>query len=167
MQMTNRRLIVVDDEPGILDAYRTILSPETKAAAPIVSSRRKVVTPAATAIVTYDVTYCSSGEAALEKIGAALKAGLPFVGGFFDVKLGPGIDGIETIHRAQKLDKQLLVCIVSAYQDRSLEEIAKIFGDEFDGQWDFMMKPFNRMEILQKARNMASNWEYRRTRKAA
>lgn len=169
MQPSNRRLIVVDDEPGLLEAYRTIFSPA--AAAPtIVSSRSKAVAPVTAPSgpgPQYEVTYCSTGEDALLKIETAVKAKTPFVGGFFDVKLGPGIDGIETIKRSQGLDPHLLVCIVSAYQDRSLEEIAKVFGEEFDGQWDFLMKPFGRMEIAQKARNMVANWEWRRTRRAA
>jgi len=158
----NNRLIVVDDEPGILEGYKGILSPPALAAPVILSSRSKAPQAAAAVpTVRYDVTYCSSGEEAIAKIEAGLQAGTPFVGGFFDVKLGPGIDGIETIRRAQAMDPRLLVCIVSAYQDRSLEDIAKVFGADFDGQWDFLMKPFGGMEIAQKAKNLVSNWAWR------
>lgn len=190
MQPTNRRLIVVDDEPGVLDAYRVVFSQATSSVSPRIQSSRSHVereampanpndksepnAPSAVSgkaqhgrLPVFEVTFCTSGEEVLEKIREGLDSGCPYVGGFFDVKLGGGIDGIETIRRAQIMDPQILVCIVSAYQDRSLEEIAKIFGEDFDGQWDFMMKPFNRMEILQKANNLVTNWEWRRTRTAA
>jgi protein-export SecD/SecF family membrane protein len=80
------------------------------------------------------------------------------VGGFFDVKLGPGIDGIETIRQAKDIDPNIMCCIVSAYQDRQIEEIMKIFGDEFSDHWDFLTKPFSSAEITQKANNLISNW---------
>jgi len=165
--VTNNRLIVVDDEPGILDGYRNILSP-TAAAPMIVSSRsRTAAAPAAPVPVPalYEVTYCSSGEEAVAKMEAGLKAGTPYVGGFFDVKLGPGIDGIEAIRRSLQMDARLLVCIVSAYQDRNLDEIARIFGEDFAGHWDFMKKPFAAPEIAQKAKNMVANWAWKNLRK--
>lgn len=163
----NNRLIVVDDEPGILDGYRNILTPAAPTPMLLSSRSRGAAIAAAPAAVPalYEVSYCSSGEEALKKVEENLKAGTPFVGGFFDVKLGPGIDGIETIRQAQKKDPRLLVCIVSAYQDRNLEEIARIFGEEFDGQWDFMMKPFANAEIVQKAKNLVANWAWRNLRK--
>lgn len=166
MEISNRRLICVDDEEGILDAYRAILGAPAAAAPVIQSSRGRAAAAVAVAptreVATYEVTCCLTGEEALLKIEQAVKTGQPYVGGFFDVKLGSGIDGIETIRRAAGLDKNLLVCICSAYQDRSLDEIAKIFGDEFEGHWDFMMKPFTKMEITQKAKNLVVNWQWRR-----
>lgn len=162
----NRRLIVVDDEPGILDAYRIILGQVTSSAPVIVSSRRGGAATAAAAPVqapeAFEVAYASTGEQALIEIEKALKEGNPFCGGFFDVKLGAGIDGIETIRRAKDLDPQILCCMVTAYQDRSLDEIGKIFGAEFADRWDFLTKPFAHNEILQKARNLVSNWDRRK-----
>jgi two-component system NtrC family sensor kinase len=162
----NRRLIVVDDEPGILDAYRIILGQVTSSAPVIVSSRRGGAAAAVAAPVQaadpFEVVYAATGEAALIEIEKAYKAGTPFCGGFFDVKLGAGIDGIETIRRAKDLDPNILVCMVTAYQDRSLDEIGKIFGTEFADRWDFLTKPFAHNEILQKARNLESNWDRRK-----
>jgi len=160
----NSRLIVLDDEPGILDAYRFILSPITPQQG-VRSSRRGGNTAAAVAPVAkaepFEVTYAQTGEQTLELIAKGIEEGHPFVGGFFDVKLGPGMDGIETIRRAQKLDPNILCVIVTAYQDRNIDEINHIFGERFADQWDFLTKPFNRGEILQKARNLVSNWERR------
>ena len=166
--LINRRLIVVDDEPGILDAYRIILNPVATQSPRIVSSRRSAAVAAAaapsasTATEAFEVVFVATGEAAVAEIEKALKAGTPYAGGFFDVKLGAGIDGIETIRRAKDLDPSILCCMVTAYQDRSLDEIGKIFGEEYSDRWDFLTKPFSHNEILQKARNLVSNWDRRK-----
>jgi signal transduction histidine kinase len=164
----NSRLIVVDDEPGILEAYRIILNPVAANTPRIVSSRRGGAAAAVAAPTALpqagalEVVYVNTGELALQAIEKALKEGKPFAGGFFDVKLGAGIDGIETIRRAKDLDPQLLCCMVTAYQDRSLDEINKIFGVEYSDRWDFLTKPFAHNEIQQKARNLVSNWDRRK-----
>lgn len=165
--LRNQRILVVDDEPGILDAYRIILAPAATAPARVASSRRAASTAAQVelAFPVFEVTYASTGEAALLEVEKALKEGRPFAGGFFDVKLGSGIDGIETIRRIKDLDPSLLCCMVTAYQDRNLDEINKIFGDEYSDRWDFLTKPFAHNEIQQKARGLVSNWDRRKREK--
>lgn len=162
----NRRILVVDDEPGILDGYRAILSPTVAAGPRVVSSRAKgSAATAAQPVATpnaFEVSYASNGEEALNLIKKGISEGNPYVGGFFDVKLGRGIDGIETIRQAKAFDSQLLVVLVTAYQDRSIDEIAKIFGEEFSDHWDLLSKPFTHNEILQKAKHLISDWNRRR-----
>ncbi len=161
----NRRLLIVDDEPGILDAYRIILNPVQTSVPRIASSRRQTAAVAATPVAVaeaFEVVYVTSGEQAIEAVKQGLDSGTPFAGGFFDVKLGTGIDGIETIRRLKDLDPSLLCCMVTAYQDRNLDEINRLFGDEFSDRWDFLTKPFATNEILQKARNLVSNWDRRK-----
>ncbi len=164
----NRRLLVVDDEPGVLDAYRIILQPVLTAQPRLASSRHSAAAqslPTPQSAEAFEVSYATNAESALQAIEAAVKIGKPFAGGFFDVKLGPGIDGIETIRRAIQIDPELLCCIVTAYQDRSLDEIHRIFGDAFSDQWDFLSKPFSHNEIQQKARHLSLNWDRRKREK--
>jgi two-component system NtrC family sensor kinase len=159
----NRRILVLEDEPGILDAYRAVFEP----AAPVTvrSSRSSSATLAAASLpqeALFQVTYASNGLEALKMIEEAVKTGQPYVGGFFDVKLGPGIDGIETIRRAKEIEPDLHCVITTAYQDRSVDEITNIFGEEFSDRWDFLSKPFSHPEILQKARQLSSHWDRRK-----
>jgi signal transduction histidine kinase len=63
------------------------------------------------------------------------------------------------------MDVELLCVIVSAYQDRSVDEILKIFGEEYADRWDFLTKPFSTNEIVQKSRNLISNWDRRKREK--
>jgi len=173
-RLMNRRILIVDDEPALLDSYRMILGGSPKSFS-IASSRSKGGAAAAAQMTSFadpmastapfELTLVSSGEEAIEQIEYALKAGHPFVGGFFDVKLGSGIDGLETIKRAKTLDPNLLCVTVTAYQDRSIDEISKMFGEFYADRWDFISKPFSNNEILQKARNLVSNWDRRKREK--
>ncbi len=161
----NRRLLILDDEPGILEAYAGILAPRSS---PTVRSSRQVAGAApqpTEAIGAFEPTYVSNGPDALKAIETALTEGRPFAGGFFDVKLGPGWDGIETLKRAKDVDTDFLCVIVTAYQDRSIEDITKLFGETFSDRWDFLSKPFTRGEILQKANNLVANWDRRKREK--
>lgn len=170
----NRRILIVDDEPALLDSYRTILSggprklslssSRSAGAAAAAASMTSVSDPAPAA-APFELTLVASGEEALEQIEYAMKDNRPFVGGFFDVKLGAGMDGVETIRRAKTMDPNLLCVTVTAYQDRSIDEITKIFGEYYADRWDFISKPFSNNEILQKARNLVSNWDRRKREK--
>jgi CheY-like chemotaxis protein len=158
MKINNRRLLVLDDEQDVIDAYKMVLSPEpsTVASSRDVSQKGKPSSP------PLDVTYVNSGEEALQEIACSFSDGRPFAGGFFDVRLGEGIDGIETIKKAKDMDPNMSFVIVTAYQDRSIDDISEVFGKDFTGRWDFLDKPFAEMVIQQKACNMIANWNLRR-----
>lgn len=159
----NRRLLILDDEPVVLEGYKAILSIAQGAPPVIVSSRRQSTALAPRPVVEpFEAVYVTEGEDALVEIQRGCSKKKPFVGGFFDVKLKKGIDGIETIRRAKELDPNLLCVVVTAYQDRSIDEITKIFGEDFDDRWDFLSKPFLHAEILQKAKHLIYNWDRRR-----
>jgi two-component system, NtrC family, sensor kinase len=158
----NNRLIVVDDEPGIIEAYRSMLNAKQPEGG-IQSSRQKNALSITRdpAPAPFEVKYVMSGEEAIAEVSEKFHAGTPYLGGFFDVKLGAGIDGLETIRRIKGMDPNFLCVIVTAYQDRTVEEIRKLLGDEYTSNWDIMTKPFFRIEILQKAFNLCSNWNDR------
>lgn len=162
MSEFNRSVLVVDDEPEALQGYRDFLTESAAASVPKRSSRGAFGTKAGTAQVPaepeFRVLTAASGEEALKIFESELKAGRPIAAGFFDVKLGAGMDGIALIHALQALDPDIHCAVVTAYQDRSVEEIEQVFGAQFKDQWDYLNKPFTRGEIVQKARQMLSAW---------
>jgi two-component system NtrC family sensor kinase len=103
----------------------------------------------------------SSGEQAVELVKAERDAGRRVAAGFFDVKLGAGMDGLQTIQAVRALDPDLYCVVVTAYHDRTVEEINRLFGESFKDRWDYLNKPFTQGEIVQKARQMVSAWNRR------
>ncbi len=74
---------------------------------------------------------------------------------FIDVRMPPGIDGLETARKIRTLDDRIYVIIVTAYSDRSVEEIQAVL------EHDVLLarKPLSRDEILQQARNACNRWQ--------
>ena len=158
----SRRILVVDDENEILQAYKDILSPKSNVVA--LKSSRSISSeskPVSTTDV-FEVVAVSSGEEAVEAVRKSVQEGKPFAIGFFDVLLKGGIDGIEAVRQIHDIDKELYAVLVTAYQDRHVNSIQKVFGPEFQDRWDYLNKPFSEGEILQKARSMVSMWNIRR-----
>lgn len=163
----NNRIICVDDEKDIVQAYVDFLAP-APSGAPKVSSRAAAPAAAApmSSSLNYEILKCYSGEEAIALVKSELAAGRRIAGGFFDVKMEGGIDGIQTIQELWKIDPGLNCTIVTAYQDRSVQDINQLFGPDHQDQWDYLNKPFTQGEIVQKARQMTSSWNRREMLKA-
>ncbi|MBK9293879.1 MAG: response regulator [Oligoflexia bacterium] len=163
--LKSNRILVVDDEKAILQSYLDILSPSKDNVVAIKSSRARAVPHQAAAAGessdAFDVVAVASGEQAVAEVKKAVKEGRPFAVGFFDVLLGSGIDGIEAVRQIHEADPAMYAVLVTAYQDRHVNSIQKVFGKEFQDRWDYLNKPFTEGEILQKARGMMAAWNLR------
>jgi len=158
----NLTILIVDDEPETLKGYADFLSAKESSARR--SSRRTAATEERSVFSpneTYRLLTASTGERAVEIAFEEGQAGRRIAAGFFDVKLGEGMDGIATIQKIRELDPGIHCVIVTAYQDRSVEEIHKLFGDSYKDCWDYLNKPFTQGEIVQKARQMTGAWNKR------
>lgn len=166
--MTNNRIICVDDEKDIVQAYVDFLAPAATGTPKVSSRGAPAAAPAAAATTAgYEILKAYSGEEALALVKSELAAGRRIAGGFFDVKMEGGIDGIQTIQELWKIDPTINCTIVTAYQDRSVQDINQLFGPSHQDQWDYLNKPFTQGEIVQKARQMTSSWNRREELKAA
>lgn len=164
----NRRILVVDDEPDIGQAIAQFLRAKpvggSSNVAPIRRSSRsaKTTEPNSSVAGEFEVTVVTNPKDAILAVQAAQKESRPFAMGFFDVKLGADIDGIELVRQILQIDNNMCAVFVTAYQDRSVDTIAGLLGDENREKWDYMNKPFNEGEILQKARNATALWDLHR-----
>lgn len=161
----NYRILVVDDEVEIGKIYQDILV-EKQPTATVQSSRSASnVIPLkkeGERSFQFAVTVCNSAAEALKIVKEAHERGEPFAMGFFDVRLGEGMDGIELVQGIHAIDPQLFAVFVTAYNDRTLDSISQVLGADKMDRWDYMNKPFQRSEIIQKARNFVSLWNLRR-----
>ncbi|MCM2282319.1 MAG: ATP-binding protein [Bdellovibrionaceae bacterium] len=183
----NHRILIVEDETAIADAYKDILGSSGN----VTSLRRSSRSPgggappagadpgASTAMhstagsqsppaeaaklpTRFELTVVHSAEQALAEIKHAVKQKRPFTMGFFDVLLGGGMDGIELVKQIHEIDPDLYAVFVTAYSDRSVDSIQTFLGADHAARWDYLNKPFTQGEILQKARAGVSVWNLRR-----
>ena len=75
-----------------------------------------------------------------------------------------GIDGSETIKRILQLDNQMLCAVVTAYTDRSPDQLATLFKKQDD--WLYFNKPFTIGELQQTAYHLVTAWNQRREMEA-
>jgi signal transduction histidine kinase len=153
----NRSLLIVDDEPETLKGYSEFLSPSLQGT--VKRSSRSAASPdAPVSKDSFRLLLAKSGEEAVEIFKAEKAAGRRVAAGFFDVKLGAGMDGLATIQAIKAIDPEIFCVIVTAYHDRTVDEINELFGEDFKDHWDYLNKPFTRGEIVQKARQMTAAW---------
>lgn len=94
---------------------------------------------------SFDVVTAMQGLDALDEHDHALRADRPFDIALIDVRMPPGIDGVETATRLRKADPRILIGIVTGQADLEFEEIARrVMPKE---RIFFIRKPFLRDEI--------------------
>jgi CheY-like chemotaxis protein len=148
------RVLVVDDEPDVLDAYQQVLkrillsSPDelealtTELFADQSAERSKGATIGA-------IDFCRQGEDAVRQIKDKLGEGNYYPVAFVDIRMPPGIDGLETAKRLRQVHPSINIVIVTGYSDHTPAQIAQQVG-RIDGLF-YLVKPFHPDEILQLA----------------
>jgi len=159
LENKNRKILVVDDESEIREGYKSALSPAPSAK--LLSSRAAPTPVNDTNPIEgtpFEILEAENGEQALEIFKREFEAGKPFTCAIVDVRMPGKLDGLQFIREAWKIDPNARMVVATAYQDRSVNEIDRLFGEEFQDHWDYLSKPFTAGEIIQKARQMVSAW---------
>ena len=159
----NRRILVVDDDSGILDAFGSIFG-ETSGN-PVMDEGRALFDDLpgdGSSVVTdpWEIVTAGNGEEGVLTVQAAVTGKIPFAMIFLDMKM-PGIDGAETARRIWQIDPHVKIVIMTAYSEFKPEKISTIAGRE---ELFYLRKPFARDEILQFARSLVRQWNLERER---
>lgn len=162
----NWRVLIVEDEPAIAEAIKSIIVPSSNVIPINRSSRQKPIAaslnpdpnPPEHRKDKFEVVWAKNPTEALELVRNSVADDMPFAMGFFDVLLGSEIDGIELVRQIQAIDAKMFAVFVTAYHDRTVDSINQILGQSKSDRWDYMNKPFTDGSILQKARNSVSMW---------
>ena len=158
------RILVIDDNPAIHEDFRKILCADRTH-----SSRVEALEAALFQSPKplgeqrqFKIDSAYQAEEGLARVFHALQKGDPYEMAFVDVRMLPGLDGIEITPMLWKADPTLQIIICTAYSDYSWEEMfAKVGASD---RMFILKKPFDRMEILQLAHNLV---EERRLQKEA
>ena len=100
--------------------------------------------------VEFSFDHAFQGEEALKFIEQA--KGTPYDVVFMDVRMPPGIDGIQTIKEVRKQKPEYPFIICTAYMDYTWEEVVKILGSE--SNIALMKKPFTKQKILENLKTL-------------
>ncbi len=170
------QVLVVDDEEAIRQVYREFLDESgerrgslrsfrarAEAVGPRVGPAPSEVRAMGDAANQMAPLMASSGEEALELVRSHRTEARPIGVAFLDVKLGGGIDGLETASAIRGVDPRVFCTFVTAFTDRRLDEFGALFGPAHHDEWGYIHKPFTRIEVVQKARQQVTAWRLKRT----
>jgi diguanylate cyclase (GGDEF)-like protein len=161
-----KRVLVVDDDTQVLEGYRRVLTslmrsdaaPESDfdaLSAEIFGAASSVPEPAP---LLDEVVYHRQGEHAVRATEEALARGRPFALVFLDMRMPPGIDGLETARRIRSLDPHVNVVIVTGYSDHKPAEITAAVGRP--EKLFYLVKPFDAAELQQLTHALANRWSF-------
>ena len=159
MMIENRRILIADDLPDIHEDYRKILTPRSTSSVTLQGAAdfapHLVAAPAHNPN-PFQIDTVMQGEDAIQAVTHASAEGRPFAMIFLDVRMPPGIDGIETAQRLREIDPTLQVVLCTAYSDYTFADISRRFK-ESDGLL-ILKKPFDPAEVQQLAHALCRKW---------
>ncbi|MBN1208088.1 MAG: response regulator [Myxococcaceae bacterium] len=161
----NRRILVVDDNRAIHQDFRKILCPDTEDDTSLDAMESGIfghVQPPPHE-PGFEVSSAFQGEEAIERVRSARQQGRPYALAFVDIRMPPGLNGVETTAHLWREDPDLQVVICSAYADYSWEEMMQQLGRS--QRLLILRKPFDDIEVLQLADALTEKWELLRSNK--
>ncbi len=152
-------LLFIDDEVDIIDSYARIFqssreekdysledAAENFFGEGVVSLRKE-------SDLDFKVFTALQGEEGLEIVKAQIKKKDPVCVAFIDMRMPPGINGMQTAKRIRELDPRVEIVIVTAYSDANYKEIVDTIGGA--DKLLYLKKPFDIQEIKQLALNLS------------
>jgi signal transduction histidine kinase len=160
--LPHRRILIIDDNPSIHQDFRKILSAAESSSSLDALETAIFGAPQGRAggAYSFEVDSASQGEEGIQRVQAAAREGRPYSLAFVDIRMPPGIDGVETTARLWKADEDLQVVLCSAYADYSWEEVAQRLG--INQRLLILRKPFDNIEVRQMAHALAQKWDLAR-----
>jgi len=158
----NRRILVIDDSPSIHDDFRKILVGEpgntglAMARAALFGSKRLTPPP----LITYQMDSAMQGTEGIDMVRKAMQEIKPYAMAFVDMRMPPGLDGMQTIQRLWKVDPRLQVVICTAYSDYGWNDVIDTLGQS--DRLLILKKPFDTAEVSQLACALTAKWDLSR-----
>ncbi|MGB6603576.1 MAG: EAL domain-containing protein [Steroidobacteraceae bacterium] len=163
------RVLVVDDEAEVRDAYRQILleSEVSREMAGFHALRSRLFNKQGgttsrprTQSAGFEPVFCDQADAAVAAVREALAQERPFAVVFLDMRMPPGADGVWAATRIRELDPAVEIVICTAYSDTDPCEMGGIVPPE--DKLSYLQKPFHPHEVRQMTIALASKWRAER-----
>ncbi|XXF78968.1 ATP-binding protein [Myxococcaceae bacterium GXIMD 01537] len=155
--MASRRILVVDDHRSIHQDFQRLLSPPREGAALDALEAALFGEQAPSQAPGFEVDSAYQGEEGIARVRSAVSEGRPYAVAFVDIRMPPGLDGVETTVRLWEEDPDLQVVLCSAYADYSWEEMMRRLG--ISQRLLILRKPFDATEARQMAHALTEKWE--------
>lgn len=150
------RVLVADDDKHVLDCYREAFCDDEptnrmraldEMAAELFDPEQDIVDEP-----KFDIVACSQGDDAIRKAAAASESGQPFDVVILDVRMPPGIDGVEAGSQIRELDPDVEIVFVTGFSDMPLEELQRRVPPPM--RVHYFNKPLSFSQLVEDVTNM-------------
>lgn len=156
----NNRVLIVDDQKEIHDDFAEMLKPEPLEMSGGELAASFLVEESQPPLRQFELLHARTGQDALAIIRSGKERNLPVAVAYIDIRMPPGMDGLETIRRLRQVDRDVEIVIMTAYTDMTLTEIVR--GMEMLHKVLYIRKPFTREEIQQMTLSLVEKWNIER-----
>jgi two-component system NtrC family sensor kinase len=162
MNDINTSVLIIDDEQMVRDNIEEILLPRhhtienqqiNHAASILFDTPAPILAPLTSNIPLFKVDKAANGKEGLEKVKDSVVNNRPYAVIFLDMRM-PGWDGLETAIQIRKYDNKAEIIFVTAFTDRSIEEIIEQAGQNVG----YHCKPYASEEIIQLATKAVTDY---------
>ena len=150
------RVLIVDDEQDIHEDFKDMLKPCVRGPSDDLASTF-MVDEVLDLPLEFELMHASSGEEALGLVARGARCRRPISVAYIDIRMPPGIDGVETIREIRKIDRDIEIVIMTAYTDKPLPEIVQDM--ELLHKLLYIRKPFAREEVQQITLALVEKWK--------
>lgn len=156
-----RRLLIIDDNKDIHADFRkvfdglrgTTANSDIDALEADLFGGETKRTASMEPTLSIEVHSAYQGEDGIKMAVDAARRGQPYYMAFVDVRMPPGIDGVQTIKKLWKELPDLQCVICTAYSDYDWAQISAELGQT--SNLLILKKPFDAVEVLQLARSLS------------
>ena len=161
-QKPNRRILVIDDQASIREDFKKILGDGSESQEVQSDARSAFMGSAQPVSLShyFELSTAGQGQQGVDLLRASLAKDEPFAMAFVDVRMPPGMDGLQTVKALWELDARLQVVICTAYSDYSFDDIVREIGTS--DRLLILKKPFDPVEVRQMAGALSEKWNVRR-----
>lgn len=168
-EQTEFRILVIDDNPAIHMDFQKILKMKQEKEVneqinklgdmvfgEVIDKSAKIADFNTIDLPIFQLDFASQGEEGVQCIKDSQANGKVYALIFVDIRMPPGIDGIETIKRIWKINSEIEIVICTAYSDYSWEETINELGVR--DNLLILKKPFDSLAVRQLAYSLTKKW---------
>lgn len=153
---THLKLLLADDDKPIATIYKVGLPSyfDKETASPLDSLESDLFGEQDGVGTSASITVCSQGGAAVELFEEAMQCGEPFDVIVLDIRMPPGMSGVDAAEKIRALDARVPIIFVSGYSDLTTLDLQKRVPPP--SRMRFIEKPIQLAQLAEQIREAAS-----------
>ncbi|MEO6848105.1 MAG: response regulator [Chthoniobacterales bacterium] len=158
-EVSNQRILVIDDNRAIHQDFQKIFT-SGRGGDSALSQAESVLfgaTESQAPRLSFEIDSAFQGQEGVSLINQAQMENRPYAMAFVDIRMPPGLDGVETVAKIWEQNPDVQIVICSAYSDYSWSEMLEKLGHS--DRWVILKKPFDNIEALQLASALTEKWQ--------